>query len=173
MLFRWLLGNGNNPKSAPAASDELRALVSRSMPEADLATASIVGAVAGLCAIVAHADRAYTDAERALVRAALGRVHGLSPGAVDAVCALLEVRLSELAFESLQTYTAVLNEHAERAARLEVLDVLMDLAAADDLLDMQETNVLRRIARSLGLDDREYLASQSRHRERLSVLKKA
>ena len=65
----------------------------------------------------------------------------------------------------------MLYEGLTREARLEVLEALMDLAAADELLDMQETNLLRRIARGLGLSDQEYLASQERHRQRLSVLR--
>jgi len=86
------------------------------------------------------------------------------------VAALLGERMAELAHESLQTYTRVLYEQLERGARLEVLDVLMDLAAADQLLAMEETNLLRRIARGLGLSDHDYLAAQERHRMRLSVL---
>lgn len=169
MLFRWLLGQ--SPDTSPAtASDELRALVARSMPAADATAAATVGALAGLLATVAHADRQYTAEEEAHVREALARVEGLAPGAVDAVAALLRERIAELAHESLQTYTRVLYEQLERVARLEVLDVLMDLAAADEVLAMAETNLLRRIARGLGLSDQEYLATQERHRARLSVL---
>jgi hypothetical protein len=39
------------------------------------------------------------------------------------------------------------------------------------VLDMSETNLLRRIARALGLSDDEYNVSQARHRQRLSVLR--
>ncbi len=169
MLFRWLFGS--SPDAAPpTASDELRALVARSMPGADPAAAATVGAVAGLLASVAHADREYTPEEEAHVREALKQVKGLDPGAVDAVATLLGERMAELAHESLQTYTRVLYERLAREARLEVLDVLMDLAAADQVLAMEETNLLRRIARGLGLSDHDYLAAQERHRMRLSVL---
>jgi uncharacterized tellurite resistance protein B-like protein len=169
MLFRWLMGESEErPKSA---SDELRALVARSMPEADAGTAALVGALAGLLAVVAHADRSYGPAEQAAIHAALGRVPGLTGQAIEAIELLLRERMAELAHESLQTYTRVLYEGMERPARLEVFEVLMDLAAADELLDMQETNLLRRVARALGLADDEYASSQARHRERLSVLR--
>jgi uncharacterized tellurite resistance protein B-like protein len=169
MLFRWLLGD--NGSRAPTASDELRALVARSLPQADASLAACIGAVAGLLATVAHVDRVYSDAERAHVREALARIPGLDARAVQVIEALLSEQMAELAHESLQTYTRVLYEGLERGARLEVLDLLMDLAAADDSLDMSETNLLRRIASALGLTEDEYLRSQTRHRDKLAVLR--
>jgi uncharacterized tellurite resistance protein B-like protein len=53
---------------------------------------------------------------------------------------------------------------------VELLDMLMDLAAADLVVSMDETNLLRRLAKLLALSDQDYLASQARHRDRLSVL---
>ena len=55
--------------------------------------------------------------------------------------------------------------------RREVLDVLVDLAAADDEVSMSETQLLRRTATAMGLSQDDYVASQARHRDRLSVLK--
>lgn len=171
VILRRLFGN-DTPDKPPTASEELQALVRCAMPDADAATASIVGALAGLLATVAHADRSYTEAERAHVREVLGRTHGVTAEAQSAIMALLDARMADLAHESLQTYTRVLYEGLSREARLEVFEVLMDLAAADDVLDVHETHLLRRIARGLGLSDDEYLASQSRHRERLGILRK-
>ncbi len=141
------------------------------MPEADAESAALVGAVAGLLAIVAHADRTYTESERAHIREALGRVDGLKPGAAEAIEALLNERLAELAHEPLQTYARILYEGLERDGRYEILEVLLDLAAADDEIDMQETHLLRRIGRALGLSDDEYIAAQARHREKLKLLR--
>jgi uncharacterized tellurite resistance protein B-like protein len=169
MLFHWLFGE--KAEQAPAASQELQRLVARFMPGADAAQAAVVGAMAGLLAMVAHADRKYTEAEREGVRNALSKVHGLGHGAPTAIEELLEERLADLAHESLQAYTRVLCEQLDLPARCEIFEVLMDLAAADELLDMEETNLLRRIARGLGLSDQQYNASQSRHRQRLSVLR--
>ena len=168
MLFEWL--RSEKKDRVPAPSEELRTLVARSMPGADAHTAAIVGAMAGLLATVAHADRKYTEAEREAVREALSRVQGFQLGAFGAIEDLLEERLADLAHEPLQTYTRVLYEGLERPARAEIFEALMDVAAADEILDMAETNLLRRIARNLGLSDEEYNASQARHRVRLSIL---
>jgi uncharacterized tellurite resistance protein B-like protein len=169
MLFQWLFGEKQD--SAATASGELLKLVAHSMPGADADTAAVIGATAGLLATVAHADRNYTEAEREAVRDALSKVQGLGSGAFTAIEELLAERVGELAHESIQTFTRVLYEKLERSARLEVFEALMDLAAADEVLDMQETNLLRRIARALGLSDPEYNASQARHRQRLSILR--
>ncbi len=172
MLFRWLKGDlGSGAAERPSASDELRQLVQRSLPEANAETAAILGAVAGLLAFVAYADRRYSEQERAAVQAALAQMQGLPDHAIDAISELLGSRIRDLAAESLSTYTRVLYELTERAARLEVLDVLMDLAAADEVLSMDETNELRRIAKLLGLSEDEYVTAQARHRGRLSVLR--
>lgn len=171
MLFRWLRTDSNAERDSPSASEELRALVRRDVPEATAETAAVVGAVAGLLAFVAYADRAYHEAERATVQRVLGRLHGLPPHASEAVSALLESRIRELAAEPLQLYTRVLYDHTEREARVELLGVLMELAAADDVLSMDETHGLRRIAKLLGLSQDEYLAAQAAHRGRLSVLR--
>jgi uncharacterized tellurite resistance protein B-like protein len=169
MFFKWLLGEAE--ARTPTASEELRKLVAHSMPEADAQQAAIIGAVAGLLATVAYTDRKYAEAEREQVADALSRMHAVSPQALGAIEELLGERLAELSHEPLQTYTRVLYEGLERGARLEIFEVLMDLAAADEVLDMEETNLLRRIARAIGLSDPEYTASQERHRKRLSVLK--
>lgn len=170
MLFKWLT-SGDEASRTPRASDELRALVARSMPKADAHDAAIVGALAGLMATVAHVDRKYTEAERQAVSDAFGKLHALAPGTLGVIEELFAERLAELAREPLQTYTRVLYEGLTREARLELFEALMDLGAADEVLDMQETNLLRRIARGLGLSDDEYVSSQERHRERLSVLR--
>jgi uncharacterized tellurite resistance protein B-like protein len=170
MFFRWLLGT-ENTNERPRASATLMELVRRSMPEAGPQDAAIVGALAGLFAFVAYADRSYSEQEKQAVRTALKRFHGLSEHGVDAVCALLETQIAELAHESLQTYTRVLYELGDREARIEVLDVLMDVATSDDVLSMDETNGLRRIANLLGLSEADYLAAQEQHKDRLSVLR--
>jgi len=170
MLFQWLTGQTAQDTARATASDELRQLVRKAMPTANEQDAAIVASVAGLLAFVAYADRSYGAEEQQAVGVALARVHGLPDSAGQAVSSLLEARIADLAHESLPTYTRVLYELTERSARLELFEVLMDVAVADHVLSMDETNALRRIANLLGLSDQDYLAAQGRHRDRLSVL---
>jgi uncharacterized tellurite resistance protein B-like protein len=125
----------------------------------------------GLLASVAYADRKYTPEEQDQVRGALARVQGLDAAAVDTICTTLRDHIARIALGSTHTYTRDLRELVAPEVRREVLDVLVDLAAADGELVLAETDLLRRTAAALGLSPDDYLAAQARHRERLSLLK--
>lgn len=161
----------NEGHRARTVDEELLTVVRAEMPAASDDEVRILCAVAGLIGGVAYADGEYSGVEAAMVRAALARVHGLSPGAVDAICAVLAARIRELVHGELQRYARELVDGTEREARVELLEVLMDLAAADETITLAETNHLRRVASLLGLSPDDYLAAQSRHRDKLSVLR--
>jgi uncharacterized tellurite resistance protein B-like protein len=122
-------------------------------------------------ACVDYADRIYYVAEQAHAREPLQRIHGLSAAGALAICDTLREHIAELATTSMQVHTRQLRERSELELRREVLDVLVDLAAADDELSLVETDLLRRTASAMGLTQDDYLASQARHRARLSVLR--
>ncbi|MFK7990429.1 MAG: TerB family tellurite resistance protein [Sandaracinaceae bacterium] len=155
----------------PSVSDTLLALVRDHMPDADAGSHAVIAAVAGLVACVAYADGEYHPNEKREVERLLGRVHDLPRNGVRAISSLLETRIAELARAEMHAHARAMKEGAEPEARLEVLDVLMDLAASDGVLSVQETELLRRIAGSLGLSPDEYNAAQARHRDKLSVLR--
>jgi uncharacterized tellurite resistance protein B-like protein len=157
--------------SRGSASDDLSELVREHASDTDVDAQRMIVAVAGLLACVAHADRRHGDAERAYVRAALSRMQGLTPAGVEAVCQVLARRGAQIGAVNPQAYTRELRERAELELRREVLDVLVDLAAADDELSLAETDLLRRTTSALGLTPEDYLASQARHRDKLKLLK--
>lgn len=155
----------------PAPIDrQMREIIAGHMPDADDETVRLVTAVAGLLAAVAYADRDYAAEEQAHIEQALSQVHGLSPRGVETVCDLLSRRIVELAAANSQAYTRDLRQLAARETRVEILQVLVDLAAADGSITTEETNLLRRTTTAMGLEDGDYLAAQSQHRDRLSVL---
>jgi uncharacterized tellurite resistance protein B-like protein len=167
MIFRR-----SRPDPTPSrGSARLGALVRGHMPDASDDTQRLVIALAGLCSCVAYADRRYDASEQAHVRAALARVHGLDEAGVAAICEALAAHVEELAASNAQAYTRDLRELGTVEMRREILDALVDLAAADEDLSLVETDLLRRTARAMGLDDDDYVVAQSRHRGRLSVLK--
>lgn len=154
---------------APSAHDPIGDAVRAHMPDAGDAAHRVVTAVTGLLACVAWADREYSDEERALVRDALGRMHGLEPAGSDAVAAVLEERIGEVA-QGDHAWIRDLRELTDRDQRLELLELLVDLAAADGVIDHGEVTYLRRLAKQLGLSQREYNAFQAAHRDKLRVL---
>lgn len=159
--------------SRPERPDErLLAAVRAHLPSADVSTQRIVAAVAGLLSCVAYADRTYSDAEAAKIRAELSRVHGLTPDAVDALERVLRAELVGLAMAGDQLWCRELVELGDRELRIEVLEVLVELAASDAEFTLAETNLLRRVATALGLAQTDYDALQARHRDKLSVLRR-
>lgn len=154
--------------NAPELSEQLLAIVGAQLPEADPATVRIVAAISGLLACVAFSDRELHDAERKHLREVLGRVHGMRAEGAEAICGLLERHLTQFTVVNPHSYTRGLRELADREMRLEVLDVLVDIGAADGELSFQETQMLRRLTGALGLDQSDYNTTQARHRDRLT-----
>lgn len=168
MIFR----RKEAPKElTPQAREHLAQIVARYLTEADEATRRIVTAVAGLLAKVAYADGHYSTEEEANIQKELSRVHGLSPAGVDAICGLLADQISHVALLGDHDWTRDLRELAERELRLEVLEVLVEMAVADGVLKHDEQVQLRRIAKSLNLTQDDYNAMQAKHRDKLSTLR--
>ena len=67
-------------------------------------------------------------------------------------------------------YTRLLRELGDQELRLDLLEMLVALAAADQVITSAETNVMRQITTSLGLTQRDYNAAQAKYKDRLAVL---
>jgi uncharacterized tellurite resistance protein B-like protein len=169
MIFKRRREKSN--REPAGGRERLDALVREHLPDAAEEDVRLLVAVTGLLASVAYADRDYSEDEREHVRESLERVHGLSPEGVQAICIALDTHILELAAVNTQAFTRDLRELADLEVRREVLEVLVDLAAADGEVSMAETEVLRRTTTAMGLTQDDYNNAQARHRERLSVLK--
>jgi uncharacterized tellurite resistance protein B-like protein len=168
-VFDWL--TGKKPKAADPHGTRLAAVVSAHMPGADDDTVHIVAAIAGLLAHIAYADHDYAPEEEAHIREGLTGVEGLGPSGVDAICAVLREHIGEIAAVHAPRHARALRDLADRDLRLHVLDLLIDLAAADHKLLVTETNVLRQTATALGLSQDDYNLAQARHTDKLAVLR--
>jgi uncharacterized tellurite resistance protein B-like protein len=155
---------------SPEGRDRLAAIVEQYLADADATTRRIVTAVAGLLAKVAYADGHYSDEEEANIQRELGRVHGLSQAGVDAICGLLADQIAHVTLLGDHDWTRDLLDLAERELRLEVLEVLVEMAVADGVLKHDEQTQLRRIAKSMGLTQDDYNALQAKHKDKLSTL---
>lgn len=149
------------------ARERLAEIVQRYLADADEATQRIVTAVAGLLAKVAYADGHYSEQEAAAIRVELRRVHGLSEAGVDAVCDLLGDQISQVALLGDHDWTRDLRELASRELRLEVLEVLIEMGVADEVLTQAEQVQLRRLTKALNLTQDDYNALQAKHRDKL------
>lgn len=167
MVFRW---KKQLPELPPQARDRLAEIVERYLADADDATQRIVTAVAGLLAKVAYADGHYSVQEEATIQKELSRVHGLSVAGVDAICGLLADQISYVELLGDHDWTRDLRELGSRELRLEVLEVLVEMAVADGVLKHEEQTQLRRIAKALSLTQDDFNALQAKHRDKLSTL---
>jgi uncharacterized tellurite resistance protein B-like protein len=169
MFGRWL---GTASKAEiPAGAQEILYRVREHLPDADDDTARVVAALGGLLAAVAYADREYSSDEEAVVRKLLERVSGMTPAGIEAICDAMRRHVVEASTVGVTRFTRELRELGDAELRLEVLDALVDLAAADGRVTMSETNLLRQITTSLGLSQSDYNEAQARHKDRLSILK--
>jgi uncharacterized tellurite resistance protein B-like protein len=108
--------------------------------------------------------------EQARAREELARIEGISPAGIDAICAALTRHVREIATVQAPRYSRVLRDLADHDLRLQVLGILVGLAAADRTITLAETNVLRQLATSLGLTQEDYNAAQAKFVELLAVL---
>jgi uncharacterized tellurite resistance protein B-like protein len=169
MFGRWLKGAAE--AKPPEGAEHLKDVVAQQLPGADAESVLVVTAIAGLLGTVAYADRSYSGAEEQRVRQELERVHGMTSAGIDAICVALRAHIVEVSTVQAPRYSRLLVELADRELRVEVLEVLVDLAAADGEISVAEVNLLRQITTALGLSQADYNAAQQKYRERLTVLR--
>jgi uncharacterized tellurite resistance protein B-like protein len=155
----------------PGVTGSLERAVREQLPNADEESIRVVTAITGLLGTVAYADRDYAPDEEARVRAELLRVHGMTEAGADAVCAALRANIIDISTVQAPRFSRVLTELADRELRLEVLELLVALAAADGSITHAETNVLRQVTTALGLTQVDYNAAQAKYKDRLLVLR--
>ena len=169
-LLQWLtemLGDGT-----ATSGTRLAEVVDSALPQADDETRRLVVAVAGLLATVAYADREYSGVEEERIAQELSRVHELGQSGVDAIRRVLREQILTIATVEAPIYARELRELADQAFRRELLDALVDIAAADDEITVAETNVLRATTTALGLSQSDFNTSQARHRDKLRILRR-
>lgn len=152
------------------ARERLAEIVERYLADADDSTRRIVTAVAGLLAKVAYADGEYSKQEEVTIRKELKRVHGLSEDGVNAICDLLADHISQVALLGDHDWTRDLRDLASRELRIEILEVLVEMGVADEVLKQEEQAQLRRLAKALNLTQDVYNALQAKHRDKLKSL---
>ncbi len=110
-------------------------------------------AAAVLMVETARLDGVVQDAERDRVQGLLAKRFGLTPW----VAAQLVARAERTATESVawQGLTHTLKESLDEAERVEILEMLWEVAYADGVLHDYEASLLRRVAGLLYVSDRD------------------
>jgi uncharacterized tellurite resistance protein B-like protein len=168
MFGHWLKSTSESQQ--PEGAEQLEQAVRRELSGADSETVQVVTAIAGLLGTVAYADSDFSIEEQQRVRDELSRIQGMTQAGIDAVCVALRQNIVEVATVQLPRYTRTLRELGDTQLRMEVLEILLALAAADEVISSSETNVLRQITVALGLSQNDYNAMQAKYRDKLAVL---
>ena len=170
MFGRWLSSNHTEKLTG---TDALEAAVQRELPSADAETVQVVTALTGLLGAVAYADRDFSAAEEQRLLVELGRIQGMSAPGARAIAAALREHVLAISSVGIPLFCRTLRELGDRELRVEVLDALLGLAAADGSIEHAEVNVLRQVTGSLGLSQDDYNDAQTRYRDQLAALRNA
>ena len=124
-------------------------------------------AVAALLMEAAHVDGHLDEPERAAVRRILEQRFSLDEAAVRELTAAAE-RQAERSTQ-LFGMTRLLSERFSRARRIEVIEMLWEVAYADGALDPLEDALLRRVAGLVDVSDHERGEAKLRVLRRLGL----
>jgi uncharacterized tellurite resistance protein B-like protein len=125
-------------------------------------------AVAALLIEAARVDDAFGEDERKVIARLLERRFGL--GTVEAQ--MLEDVAEQRVESSTQLFgfTRTINQRLPRERRVELIEILWEVAYADGVLDPLEDTLLRRVGGLIDVSDHERGAARLRVMERLRII---
>ncbi|RPH65843.1 MAG: TerB family tellurite resistance protein [Burkholderiales bacterium] len=117
-------------------------------------------ATAALLAEVVRIDGQSGDAERAIALRAINEKLGLSP---DEAATLLDLAAQEMrqATDYFQ-FTSLINRHFTQEQKVRMIELMWQVAYADDRLDDHELHLIRRIADLLHVPHHDFIATKLR-----------
>ena len=145
-------------------------LTGRAPPPATHSADALATAVAALLIEAARMDDDFDAAERATIERLLAERFSLAPADVQALVAEAErtVRNSTQFFP----FTQQICRRLAPEARVQIIEMLWEVAYADGVLDPQEDMLLRRIAGLIYVPDGERGAARKRALAKLAAAKK-
>ena len=144
-IIGWLTGTPVNGGAPP--QDELKLTLTALLVEA------------------AHSNDHFDETERAVIARLLGRHFNLSQADARALLAAGE-RAAEQSAE-LFHFTRIVNERLSFEQRVELIEMLWEVAYADGVLDQYEDSLLRRVGGLIYVPDRERGLARQRVLRRL------
>ncbi|PYS03211.1 MAG: hypothetical protein DMG16_06380 [Acidobacteria bacterium] len=171
-ILKFLGMNVDTPERAtPTAETETVRKIVQKLDQLPEQQARYIAAFAFLLSRAARADLQISADETALMERIVMQQSGLPEE-----LALLVVQMAKTQnqlFGSTENYlvTREFERIATHEQKLALLDCLFAVTAADENITSEEDNVVKQIASELKLSHSDYIASRSRFREYLAVLK--
>jgi len=145
----WISGGGPDRERTDAQQDALRI------------------ALAALLVEAAYSDDRFDEAERRTIAQLLEARFNLSRPNAEALVANGQSAALESA--ELFHFTRIINERLSFAERVELVEMLWEVAYADRVLDEYEDSLLRRVGGLIYVPDRERGMARQRVRKRLGL----
>lgn len=120
-------------------------------------------ATAALLVEVMRIDKESTAAERTALLRAVHEKFGLSGDEADRLVALAEEELQRA--NDYYQFTSLVNERFTYEQKLQIIELMWQVAYADDVLSAHELHLMRRIAGLLHVQDSAYIAAKLRAKE--------
>ena len=124
-------------------------------------------ALTALLIEAAYSDDHFDQAERAIIARLLESRFNLSQSDARALLAAGEAAATESA--ELFHFTRIINERLSLAERVELVEMLWEVAYADGVLDEYEDSLLRRVGGLIYVPDRERGMARQRVLKRLGL----
>ncbi len=172
-ILKFLGINSDQPgRAAPTPETETVRKIVQKLDQLPEQEARYIAAFAFLLSRAARADLEISAEETALMEHIVMQQSGLPEE-----LALLVVQMAKTQnqlFGSTENYlvTREFERIATREQKLALLDCLFAVTTADENITSEEDNVVKQIASELRLSHSDYIASRSRFREYLAVLKR-
>jgi len=133
--------------------------------------ARFLSAFAYVLVRTAYADSSLSKPEEDQMKATVAKVGKITAQQTDK---LIDMAMKETRkFGASQDYlvTQMLAEVATRSQREQVLESILQVAAADDVIVGREEHEIRQIARQLGFSNKEFIEALAHYRGKRSILK--
>jgi uncharacterized tellurite resistance protein B-like protein len=166
-VFDWLRSSGDL-RPAAAETDTVRKIVD-SLEALDPDRARYLAAFAYVLSRVARADLKVSHEEARAMEHLVAEHGGLTEE--QAILVVQIARHQNLLFGATEDFlvTREFNRITDREQKLQLLDCLYAVAAAEHHISVVEDNEIRKVASELALEHHEVIAVRSRYRDRLAV----
>jgi uncharacterized tellurite resistance protein B-like protein len=171
MYIRRLLGLSGEHEDRSAETDAVRGIVN-ALDRLEPARARYLAAFSYVLSRVAAADMDVSMEETQQMETLISELGGLPEE--QAVIVVQMAKMQNALFGGTEDFlvTREFNKIASRQQKLQLLQCLFGVSAADQSISTVEDNTIRQICRELLLEDRDFYAARSAFREYLAVLKK-
>ncbi|HET6618444.1 MAG TPA: TerB family tellurite resistance protein [Dongiaceae bacterium] len=142
-------------------------LTGRTTPDPAARADELELAVAALLIEAARMDDTFGTAERAMIERLLAEKFDLPPNAVGALVDAAESAVAQST--QFFPFTQQIVKHIDPEDRVQIVEMMWEVAYADGVLDPQEDALLRRIAGLIHVPDQERGLARQRALERLKA----